>query len=207
MSGHMPGHLTGHEATNDRKSHLLKIMENPIIESITAYPHTRRTLQIETGTSEKTVRRWIKKAAVTGCSFDSVERFTDEQRELILSHQAKRNNNSEAVEVEIVEPGAIELHRSEISIATPLVAFNLEPIQIELSTLDTSTLDAQTARLEAVATQGANAIAAALVARFDIGIAQIVAKQDNLLAGIEAQALNGAARSISSQQATPGKPC
>jgi hypothetical protein len=37
-------------------------------------------------------------------------------------------------------------------------------------------------------------------------LAQIVAKQDNLLAGIEAQALNGAARSISNQQAKPGKP-
>jgi hypothetical protein len=86
------------------------------------------------------------------------------------------------------------------------MAFNLEPTQIELSTLDTSALDAQTAQLEAVAAQGANAIAAALVARFDIGLAQIVAKQDNLLAGIEAQALNGAARSLSNQQGQPGKP-
>jgi hypothetical protein len=193
-------------ALDDRKPYLLKLMENPIIENVTAHPHTRRTLQLETGTSEKTVRRWIKKAAVTGHSFDGVERFSDEQRYLILSHQAKRNNEPEVVEVEIIEPGAIELHRSESSIAAPLMAFNLEPIQIELSTLDTSALDTQTAQLEQSAQQGANAIAAALAARFDMGLAQIVAKQNNLLAGIEAQALNGAAHSISSQQATPGKP-
>jgi hypothetical protein len=194
-------------ALGDRKPYLSKTMENALPESLVAYPYTRRTLQLETGASEKTVRRWIKKADVTGPSIAGIERFSEEQRELILSHQAKRNNKPEAVEVEIVEPGTIELHRSESSIAAPLMAFNLEPIQIELSTLDTSALDAQTAQLEAVAAQGANVIAAALAARFDMGLAQIVAKQNNLLAGIEAQALNGAAQSISSQQGQPGKPC
>jgi hypothetical protein len=181
-------------------------MENPVLESITVYPHTRRTLQLETGSSERTVRRWIKKADVTGHSFEGIERFTDEQRELILSHQAKRNNDSEVIEAELIEPGAIQLHRSEGSAAAPLVAFNLKPIQIDSPTLDVSALTAQTAQFDEAATQGANAIAAALTARFDIGLAQIVAKQDNLLAGIEAQALNGAARSISNQQAKPGKP-
>jgi hypothetical protein len=184
---------------DDRNPYLSKTMKNALPESLAAYPHTRRTLQLETGASEKTVRRWIKKADVTGPSIAGIERFSEEQRELILSHQAKRNNKPEAVEVEIVEPGTIELHRSESSIAAPLMAFNLEPIQIELSTLDTSALDAQTAQLEAVAASAAaNVIAAALAARFDMGLAQIVAKQNNLLAGIEAQALNGAAQSISS---------
>ncbi len=181
-------------------------MENPIIESVTDYPHTRRSLQLETGTSEKTVRRWIKKADVTGPTIAGIERFSDEQRELILSHQAKPKQVDEVVEAELIEPGAIELHHLAGTTAAPLMAFNLEPIQIQLSTLDTSALDAQTAQLGQSAQQGANAIAAALAARFDMGLAQIVAKQNNLLAGIEAQALNGAARSLANQSAKPGKP-
>jgi hypothetical protein len=193
------GHVTGQCPVNVRPP-------NKPTESITTHPHTRRSLQLETGTSEKTVRRWIKKAGVTGHSFDGIERFTDEQRELILSHQAKPKQADEVVEVELIEPGAIELHRSEVTTAAPLMRFSLEPIQIELPTLDVSALTAQTEQLEQSAQQGANALAAYFGARFDVGLAKIAAAQDNLLKGIEAQALNGAARSISNQQATPGKP-
>ena len=176
---------------------LFKTMENPITQSATAYPHTRRTLQLETGVSEKTVRRWIKKADVTGQAFDSVERFTDEQRDLILSHQAKPKQD-EVMEVEIVEPGAITLHQGNAIEARPIINFDLPAIALCTQTIDTSALDAQTAQYQAQAQNGANAIAAALSARLDMGIAQIVAEQDNLLAGIKAAALNGVAQSVSS---------
>ena len=179
-------------------------MENLDIQStplLSDYPHTRRTLQLETGTSEKTVRRWIKKAAVTGHKFDNVERFTDAQRELILSYQAQRKA-PDVVEAELIEPGAIELHQAEGSnAAAPLMRFELEPIHIELATLDTTAMQQQTAQLEQVAQQGASAIASALTARFNAGISQIIAEQDNLLRGIQAQALNGAARLMSKENA------
>ena len=175
---------------------LFKTMENPITQSATAYPHTRRTLQLETGVSEKTVRRWIKKADVTGQIFDSVERFTDEQRDLILSHQAKPKQD-EVVEAELIEPGAITLHQGNAIEARPIISFDLPAIALNTQTIDTSALDAQTAQYQAQAQNGANAIASALAARLDMGIAQILSEQDNLLAGIKAAALNGVAQSVS----------
>lgn len=180
-----------------------KTMENldrTNVSSIAGHPHTRRTLQLETGSAERTVRRWIKKAAVTGVRIDNVERFTNEQREQILSHQAKPKAQ-EVVDAELVEPGAITLRQSNAMEARPLISFDLAPIELDTAALDTSALDAQTAQYRQQAQGGANAIAAALSARFDMGIAQIVAEQDNLLQGIKASALNGAARSIANQQA------
>lgn len=177
-------------------------MENLQPQSITNYPHTRRSLQLETGTSEKTVRRWIKKANVTGCTIGNIERFSDEQRDEIISHQAKPKKADEVIEVELMpEPGAITLkHTSEQ--ASGLMRFDIQAIELDAPTADLAALQTQTAQLERTAQQGANAIAAYFGARFDVGLAEIAAKQDNLLKGIEAQALNGAARSI----AQPGKP-
>ena len=166
--------------------------------------HTIKSIAETANTTERTVRRWVAKHPDIGQLQNGVRHFSDNERDLLLAHQAPAKD--EVIQAELVEPGAIELHRSESSIASPLMAFNIEPMQIDLPTLDTSALTAQTAQFDAVAQQGANAIAAALAARFDMGLAQIVAKQDNLLAGIEAQALNGAARSMATQQAKPGKP-
>lgn len=179
-------------------------MENLNTETVTHYPHTRRTLQVETGAAERTVRRWIKKAALTGQSIDGVERFTDEQREQILSFRAAPK--TEEIEAELVEPGAITLHQANAIEARPLISFDLAPIELDTASLDTSALDAQTQQYEQQAQNGANAIAAALAARFDMGVAQIVAEQNNLLQGIKASALNGAARSMANQQQQPGKP-
>jgi len=179
-----------------------KTMENLQPQSITDYPHTRRSLQLETGTSEKTVRRWIKKANVTGCTIGNIERFSDEQRDEIISHQAKPKQADEIVEAELMpEPGAITL-RDTSEQATGLMRFDIQAIELDAPTADLAALQVQTAQLEQTAQQGANAIAAYFGARFDVGLAEIAAKQDNLLKGIEAQALNGAARSI----AQPGKP-
>lgn len=181
-----------------------KTMENPNTKAVATCLHTRRTLQLETGASERTVRRWIKKAAVTGHAIDGVERFSDEQRELILSHQAKPKED--VVEAELIEPGAITLRQADGPTAAPLTRFNIEPVEIDLPTVDTSELTAQTAQLEQAAHQGADALAAYFGARFDVGLAKIAAAQDNLLKGIEAQALNGAAQSLANKQAQMGKP-
>ena len=175
-------------------------MENPITQSVADYPHTRRSLQLESGCAEKTVRRWIKKADVTGCTIGNIERFSDEQREQILSHQAKPKQAEETIEAELVEPGAIALRQTDSTTAAPLMRFDLKPVEMSLASTDTAELDAHTAQLEQVAQQGANVIAQALAARFGAGLAQIVAKQDNLLRGIEAQALNSAAQSVSNAE-------
>ena len=106
---------------------------------------------------------------------------------------------------ELVEPGAITLRQSGSIKARPLISFDLAPIELSAASLDTSALDAQTQQYQQQAQNGANAIAAALSARFDMGIAQIVVEQDNLLQGIKASALNGAARSIANSQAERGK--
>lgn len=163
---------------------------------LSAYRHTRKTLQIETGSTPKTVRSWIKKADITGETIDGTERFTDEQRSLILSHQSKRKQ-SEVVEVELIEPGAIELYQVEGNAATPLVNFDIRKIELQNSSSDTTALDAHTEQLRSIVGQNASAIATALTARFSAGVDQIVAEQDNLLQGIRAQALNGAAQSLS----------
>lgn len=173
-------------------------MENLNIESITHYPHTRRTLQAETGAAERTVRRWIKKADVTGQAIGGVERFSDEQRGLILSFRT--TPKAEVIEAELMpEPGAITLRDSSEQ-ATGLMRFDIQAIELDAPTADLAALQQQTEQLEQAAQQGANSLAAYFGARFDVGLAQIAAKQDNLLRGIEAQALNGAARSMSNQQ-------
>ncbi|MEM9151823.1 MAG: hypothetical protein AAGB19_15395 [Cyanobacteria bacterium P01_F01_bin.3] len=164
--------------------------------SIDDYPHTRRSLQIETGVVEKTVRRWIEKAGVTGHKFGNVERFTDAHRDQILSHQSKPKAE-EVVEAELIEPGAIELHIGNTGNAAPLVEFNLQPVNIELPAIDLDAMQQQTQQLEQAAQDGANALAAYFGARLDVGIAQIAAEQDNLLQGIRAQALNVAATKVS----------
>ena len=110
------------------------------------------------------------------------------------------------IQAELVEPGSITLHQGTAIEARPLISFDLSPITLKAQSLDTSALDAQTQQYQQQAQNGANAIAAALAARFDMGIAQIVAEQNNLLEGIKASALNGAARSMATQQAKPGKP-
>lgn len=164
--------------------------------------HTLASIADDATTTKRTVQRWLTKCGDLGELRDNIRYFSDDERDKLLSHQTKRTAKTSPVEVEIIEPGAIELHQSESTTAAPLMAFNLEPVQIELPTTDLSALTAQTAQLEQSAQQGANAIAAYFGARFDMGLAQIAAKQDNLLKGIEAQALNGAARSVAGK---PGK--
>jgi len=123
----------------------------------------------------------------------------NEQRDLIFSFRAVPKTE-EVLEAELMpEPGRIEL-RGVSEQATGLMRFDIQDIEIDAPTADLAALQQQTAQLEQTAQQGANALASYFGARFDVGLAQIAAKQDNLLRGIEAQALNGAARSISNQK-------
>jgi hypothetical protein len=168
--------------------------------------HTLASIAADADTTKRTVQRWLTKSGDIGELVEDTRYFSDAERDQLLSHQSKHQLKQEVIEAELIEPGAIELHHSVGSAAAPLMRFDLKPIQIDLPTLDVSALTAQTEQLEQSAQQGANALAAYFGARFDVGLAKIAAAQDNLLKGIEAQALNGAARSISNQQATPGKP-
>ena len=168
------------------------------IQTIGTHPHSRKTIGMQTGSTPKTVRSWIAKAGVTGAQIQNVERFTDEQLDLILSFRAKPK--TEEIEAELIEPGAITLHQGNAIEARPIINFDLPAIALSTQTIDTTALDAQTAQYQAQAQNGANAIAAALSARLDMGIAQIVAEQNNLLAGIKAAALNGVAQSVNQGQ-------
>ena len=155
--------------------------------------HTVASITLEAGSSKRTVQRWISKCGDVGILRDNTRYFSESEKAQILSHQSQK---AESVEAELIEPGAIELHQSAGNVASPLMRFDLEEIKLSLPTSDITALQANTAQLEQVVSQGANAIAYALSARFGDGIAQIIAKQDNLLAGIEAQALNGAAKKL-----------
>ena len=162
--------------------------------------HTLASIATDAATTKRTVQRWLTKCGDIGELTDNVRYFSDAERARLLSHQSKRKLKTEVVKAELVEPGVIELHQSEALAVSPLRRFDLQPIELDLPASDTSALSAQTAQFEQVAQQGASVLAAVLAARFDMGVAQILAKQDNLLRGIEARALNGAAQSISQQQ-------
>lgn len=166
--------------------------------------HTIKSIAEYADTTPRTVRRWVAKHPDIGQLVGNVRHFSDAERDLLLSHQAKPKDEAVVI-AELIEPGAITLRQTDSHTAAPLTRFNLEPIEIDLPVVDTSALTAQTAQLEQSAQQGANALAAYFGARFDVGLAKIAAAQDNLLKGIEAQALNGAARSLSKSQAQPRK--
>ena len=89
----------------------------------------------------------------------------------ILSHQSKPKQTEETVDAELVEPGAIELHTSAGSAAAPLMKFDIQAIELNVPGSDLSALQQQTAQLESVVNQGANAVAYALASRFHPGVA------------------------------------
>ena len=162
--------------------------------------HTIASITLASGSAKRTVRRWLAKCGDIGTLKEDVRYFSDAEKAQILSHQSKRAADDETVEAELVEPGAIELHTSASTTAAPLMKFDIQAIALNVPGSDLSALQQNTAQLEQVVNQGANAVAYALAARFQNGVAQIVAEQDNLLQGIRAQALSGAAQSVSNQQ-------
>ena len=157
--------------------------------------HTIASITLESGSSKRTVQRWVSKCGDVGVLRDNTRYFSNAEKAQILGHQSKPKE-IETVEAELVEPGAIELHTSAGTAAAPLMRFDLEAIELSLPTSDITALQANTAQLEQVVNQGAHAIAHALSARFGAGVQQIIAEQDNLLQGIRAQALNGAAKEL-----------
>ncbi|MGB3300680.1 MAG: hypothetical protein WBA76_20645 [Phormidesmis sp.] len=165
--------------------------------------HTVASITLEAGSTKRTVQRWVSKCGDIGALKNNIPHFSDAEKAQILSHQSKRAAGDEAIEAELIEPGAIELHTSAAQTAAPLIQFDIQAIELNVPGSDLSALQQQTAQLEQVVNQGANAVAYALAARFQNGVAQIVAEQDNLLQGIRAQALNGAARSVAGQQEQP----
>lgn len=170
-------------------------------EDTTLRQHTLASITLEAGSSKRTAQRWLAKCGDIGALKDGTRYFSDTEKAQILSHQAKPKQTEETIEGELVEPGAIELHTSAGTTAAPLMKFDIQAIALNVPGSDLSALQQQTAQLEQVVNQGANAVAFALAARFQNGVAEIVAEQDNLLQGIRAQALSGAAQSVSNQGA------
>ena len=162
-------------------------------------PHTIASVTLESGSTKRTVRRWLSKCGDIGAIKDGTRYFSDAEKLAILSHQSRSNQSEESIEAELIEPGAIELHTSPANTAAPLVAFNIESIQITLKSCDTSALDMQSAQFEQVSAMSASAIANAISAELIGGIAQVRAKQKNLVAGIEAQALANVAKALSGE--------
>ena len=162
-------------------------------------PHTVASITLEVGVGKRTVQRWVKQCGDIGALKNNVPHFSDAEKARILSHRAKPKQTEETIEAELVEPGAIELHTGNTSAAAPLIAFDLQPVQLSIPESDIAALQAQTAQLKPAAQQGANAINQYFAARMQLGVAQIAAEQDNLLAGIRANALNIGAQSLSSE--------
>ena len=161
--------------------------------------HTIASITLEAGSSKRTVQRWLSKCGDIGVIKDGTRYFSDAEKLAILSHQSRSNQLEESIEAELIEPGAIELHTSPANTAAPLVAFNIESIQITLKSCDTSALDMQSAQFEQVSAMSASAIANAISAELIGDIAQVRAKQKNLVAGIEAQALANVAKALSGE--------
>ena len=163
-------------------------------------PHTIASITLESGSAKRTVQRWLAKCGDIGLLSNGTRYFSDAEKAQILSHQRKPVQPAEEeVEAELIEPGSIELHTGDSATAAPLVAFNIESIQITLKSCDTSALDMQSAQFEQVSAMSASAIANAISAELIGGIAQVRAKQKNLVAGIEAQALANVAKALSGE--------
>lgn len=157
--------------------------------------HTLASITLEAGSTKRTVQRWLAKCGDIGSLKAGTRYFSDSEKAQILSHQ-KQKPAEEAIDAELMEPGAIELHTTEATTAAPLVSFDLAPIQLDIPTSDIAALQAQTAQLDQAAQQGANAISQYFSARMGVGLAQIAAEQDNLLKGIRANALNVGAQAV-----------
>ena len=71
--------------------------------------HTIASITLEAGSSKRTVQRWISKCGDIGILRDNTRYFSESEKAQILSHQSQK---AEVVEVELIEPGAIELHTS-----------------------------------------------------------------------------------------------
>ena len=181
------------------------VRHDAMTEDKTLRQHTIASITLEAGSTKRTVQRWLAKCGDIGVLRENTRYFSDAERTEILSHQARLKQVEETIEAELVEPGAIELRQTDSTTAAPLMRFDLQPIELNLPTVDTSALAAQTQQLDQSAQQGAIALNSYFSARLDVGLAQIAAEQDNLLKGIRANALNVAARSVSNQQAQPGK--
>ena len=66
-------------------------------------PHTRKSIQAQTGRSEKTIREWVKKSGVVGKKIKNVEHFTDAQWALIVPQSVQK---ADEPVVEPEEPSA-----------------------------------------------------------------------------------------------------
>ena len=163
-------------------------------------PHSIASITLESGSTKRTVRRWLAKCGDIGTEKNGTRYFSDAEKVQILSHQRKSAaTTDEVIEPELIEPGAIELHKGDASAAAPLLAFDLQPVQIDLPAADIAALQAHTEQLKPAAQQGANAINQYFAARMQLGVAKIAAEQDNLLAGVRANALNVGAQSLGSE--------
>lgn len=105
--------------------------------------HTFKSIAESANTTERTVRRWATKHPDIGRLVNNVRHFSDTERDLLLSHQAKPKEQ-EVIEAELVEPGAITLRQSGSIEARPLISFDLAPIELNTTALDTTALDTQT---------------------------------------------------------------
>lgn len=158
--------------------------------------NTIASITLEAGSAKRTVQRWVNKCGDIGILRDNTRYFSDIEKAQILSYQSKRAADDEAVEGELIEPGAIELHTSAAQTAAPLIQFNIETLNVHIRSADTSALDRQSEQFDDVSRISASAIAQAISAEFSADIAQIRSRQKNLAKGIEAQALANVARSM-----------
>ncbi|MGI8933047.1 MAG: hypothetical protein ACR2FS_03135 [Phormidesmis sp.] len=172
--------------------------DDDMTHDTTLRQHTVASITLESGSTKRTVQRWVAKCGDIGALKNNVPHFSEAEKVQILSHQSNRATE-ETIEAELVEPGAIELHTSAGSAAAPLVQFNIQTVNIQIRASETEALNQQSAQFKEVSHLSAKAIADAISAEFNADLAQVRARQKNLINGIEAQALANAAQQIRGQ--------
>lgn len=159
--------------------------------------NTIASITLEAGSTKRTVQRWVSKCGDIGILQEGTRYFSDVEKVQILSHQSARKADAEeTIDAELIEPGAIELHQSAGSAAAPLIHFNIESVNIQIKNSETAALDQQSEQFSTVARLSAKAIADAISAEFNADLAQVRARQKNLISGIQAQALANAAKQM-----------
>ena len=147
--------------TNYTTTTMTDVRHDTTTEDTTLRQHTIASITLEAGSTKRTVQRWLAKCGDIGALKDNTRYFSDAEKAEILTHQS-RKQAEETIDAELVEPGAIELHTSAGTAAAPLMAFDIQAIELNVAGSDLSALQQQTTQLEQVVSQGANAVAYAL---------------------------------------------
>lgn len=142
----------------------------------------------------------ILQAFLAAKAEDQEETFLLQAREQYpapLLPATQPNQPHEIIDGETVDetPGSLTTY-IETKPATPLIQFNFQNLNVHLASADTTPLQQQTQQAQTVTAQAAGVLQQAVSAKFKADIAQVIAQNENLAAGIQATAVVGAMQDL-----------